>query len=190
MDNQDQNLGNSPGADGRGRLHTKISNTEDEPIPVTATVVIPPGIATSANQTNGNQKTQLVSGTGVVASFTGTALDVNITNGGTDSVSTFDQVSGVGTSSETTIVSYTVPVGQTFRLQIAEFSGTNIGEFNLYADAALIAQRRTNFGGNLTDQFDFATGIDFISGQVIALKTINPQLNPGDYSGRIQGTLV
>jgi len=81
MDSDEQSLGNSPGADNRGRLHTKISNTNAEPIPISGTIVIPPGIATSANQTNGAQKTQLVNGAGTVATFTGTAIDVNIASG-------------------------------------------------------------------------------------------------------------
>lgn len=38
MDDDKQNLGNSPGEDGRGRLHTKISNTALEPIPVTGSI--------------------------------------------------------------------------------------------------------------------------------------------------------
>jgi len=38
MDDDKQNLGNSPGDDGRGRLHTKISNTASEPIPVTGSI--------------------------------------------------------------------------------------------------------------------------------------------------------
>lgn len=40
MDNADQNVGNSPGPDGRGRIHTKISNDPDEPIPVQITGLI------------------------------------------------------------------------------------------------------------------------------------------------------
>lgn len=35
MDNSDQNLGNSPGDDLRGRLHIVLKNKADEPIPVT-----------------------------------------------------------------------------------------------------------------------------------------------------------
>lgn len=40
MDSDEQNLGNTPGADGRGRLHTKISNGPGEPIPVTGTITV------------------------------------------------------------------------------------------------------------------------------------------------------
>jgi|SRR6185437_202160 len=35
MDNDAQNLGNSPGDDGRGRLHTYVANKMSEPVPVT-----------------------------------------------------------------------------------------------------------------------------------------------------------
>lgn len=39
-----ENVGNSPGADGRGRIHTKVSNAISEPIPVF--VVEPPPVTT------------------------------------------------------------------------------------------------------------------------------------------------
>lgn len=81
VDTDNQYLGNTVGDDGKGRLHTYIANTALEPIPVTATVVIPPGIATSANQTNGAQKTQIVDGSGNVIGSTSNALDVYVTGG-------------------------------------------------------------------------------------------------------------
>ena len=41
MDDDNQNLGNSPGDDGRGRLHSKISNTAAEAVPVFVTNASP-----------------------------------------------------------------------------------------------------------------------------------------------------
>lgn len=50
-----------------------------EPLPVNASVTIT-GVATSANQTNASQKTQLVDGSGNVIASTSNALNVDITN--------------------------------------------------------------------------------------------------------------
>jgi hypothetical protein len=56
--------------------------------PISATVLpLPSGASTSANQTNGSQKTQLVDGSGNVIGSTSNALDVNIKSGITLNVS-------------------------------------------------------------------------------------------------------
>jgi len=47
---------------------------------VSGTVSLPTGASTSANQTNGNQKTQIVDGSGNVISSTSNSLNVNVTN--------------------------------------------------------------------------------------------------------------
>lgn len=70
-----------------------------------ATSVLPTGASTSANQTNGTQKTQIVDGSGNVIASTSNALDVSVTNtvpvSGTVAVtqSTTPWVVGQGTAS-------------------------------------------------------------------------------------------
>jgi hypothetical protein len=64
MDTDENYLGNSPGVDGRGRLHTKISNRQTEPVPV---VIIPGAInqvihiANADNTTPGSYQTLITS---------------------------------------------------------------------------------------------------------------------------------
>jgi hypothetical protein len=60
----------------------EVNNDVGNPIPVSAlSLPLPTGAATSANQTNGNQKSQLVDGSGNVISSTSNALDVNVKSG-------------------------------------------------------------------------------------------------------------
>jgi hypothetical protein len=51
------------------------------PLAVTGSFPLPTGAATSANQTNGNQKTQIVDGSGNVIASTNNSLNVNLLNG-------------------------------------------------------------------------------------------------------------
>lgn len=60
------------------------------PLPVTAAVTIT-GVATSANQTNASQKTQLVDGSGNVITSTSNALNVSLTNASVAVTGTFFQ---------------------------------------------------------------------------------------------------
>lgn len=60
---QGQNVGNSPGPDARGRIHTKISNADDEPIPVNVTASIAPsGLATEDTLLDVLASTQSIDG--------------------------------------------------------------------------------------------------------------------------------
>jgi hypothetical protein len=57
--------------------------SQAQPLPVTITSGEITGFSTSANQTNGNQKSQIVDGSGNVIGSTSNALNVNITGGAT-----------------------------------------------------------------------------------------------------------
>lgn len=61
-----------------------------KPLPVTASVTIS-GVATAANQTNANQKTQIVDGSGNVIAATSNALNTSITNSSIAVTGTFFQ---------------------------------------------------------------------------------------------------
>jgi hypothetical protein len=58
---------------------------------ITGTVSLPTGASTSANQTNGNQKNQIVDGSGNVIASTSNALNVNVQNASIPVTGTFYQ---------------------------------------------------------------------------------------------------
>lgn len=60
-------------------VELEFKNDSGNPLPVSVdSLPLPTGASTSDNQTNGDQKTQIVDGAGNVISSTGNALDVNI----------------------------------------------------------------------------------------------------------------
>lgn len=78
------------------------------PVPVSASI---PGVATSANQTNASQKTQIVDGSGNVISSTSNALDVNIASAGTLPISGSVSVSNFPATQAVSAVSLPLPTG-------------------------------------------------------------------------------
>lgn len=112
---------------------------------------------------------------------------------GDPATNTFDEVTSVATSTLTTVVSYTVPAGLGFLLQLVEASGTNIAEYRVLLDTTLIAKRRTYFGGAVNTDFKFDgfnnKGIVVAAATVITLKVIHERPDTGDFSGRILGVL-
>ena len=82
MDNDDQLLGNSPGDDNRGRLHTKIANTDSEPVPVKLTGLVI-GVETHLTRLRlKNQAIYRVSDGREVRTLFGQSTDVTVISGG------------------------------------------------------------------------------------------------------------
>lgn len=104
--------------------------------------------------------------------------------------SIWDQALQVISGSETNIVSYTVPAGKTSYLIRAEASGENIAKFSLYLNNDNLSTRRTNFGGDLTTDWDFTSGVNrplkLNAGDVVLMTLLHMRPNPGDFEGRIQ----
>lgn len=71
--------------------------SDQSAVPISAaSLPLPAGAATSANQTNASQKTQVVDGSGNVVGATTNALDVNIKSSGASNLSTnIAQINGV-----------------------------------------------------------------------------------------------
>lgn len=104
-------------------------------------------------------------------------------------VNTFNAISSVPSAIETTITTYTVPLLKISKLVRVEFSGENIATFNVYKNGTMISRQRTYFGSNLSGNMDFSLsnlyGLEFIAGDVIALKVLHNRPNVGDFDGRI-----
>jgi len=105
----------------------------------------------------------------------------------------FDQVTAVATSTQTTILSYTVPASKQFKLQLVEASGENIATYEIYRDTTLEAKRRTYWGAGLDIVLQFiqtnSAGLVFTAGEKIEIKVEHERPMSGDFDARILGVL-
>jgi hypothetical protein len=101
----------------------------------------------------------------------------------------FNLVPVIPSGIETSIISYTVPLLKTAKIQRVGFSGQSIGTFNLYKNDVLFDQKHTWFSGPLHGEFTFVgaseEGQTFNAGDKIELKVIHNRTS-GDFSSRIQ----
>jgi hypothetical protein len=117
-------------------------------------------------------------------------IPVFITDSSGDTkINEFATVSAVASSVLTTIVTYTVPGGQTFYLEEIECGGENIARYDVLVDAVLVARKRTWFSGGLNLSFNF-NKFELTAGSVVTVKTIHERPLSGDFESRIVGTLV
>lgn len=126
------------------------------------------------------------------------ALDVNIissdilnaklTPNGT-TISTYNEITSVSSSSLTVITTYTVPSIGSFYLVRTEYSGNNIATYYLTINDVVIDKKNTYFSGNLDTTTDFnatlSLGLEVYAGDIIQTKVIHSRPNPGDFSSRI-----
>lgn len=99
---------------------------------------------------------------------------------------TFNAISTVASGIETTILTYTVPVGKTASIRLSEMTGTNIATFNLYLGLTLINRKRTFFG-NLNTAMEFANrGYTLTAGQIVSLKVIHNRPFAGNFEANLQ----
>jgi len=100
----------------------------------------------------------------------------------------FSEISSLASLATATIVTFTVPVGKVYFLDLVEFSGDNISEYRVKIAATLEAKKCTYFGGKLTGEFLF-NGISIPAGDVVLLEVFNFRGELADYAGRLLGRL-
>lgn len=107
--------------------------------------------------------------------------------------SVFGEVSSVAVGATVDVVTFIIPIGWEFFLQRVEYSGNNIGTFELYVDGGIIGRERTWFNGPLSDAFEFSSdlksGLQLNAGQQLTMKVNNFRPSLGDFEGRIHGVL-
>jgi len=108
--------------------------------------------------------------------------------GDQDIVNVFDDVLAVASSSTATVVSYTVPVGKTFFLLLAEFGGNNIATYEVIINNEVEGKKHTYFGGPLNDEIYFGHK-KVLGGETVKIEVENFRPDVGDFFGRILGTL-
>lgn len=121
-------------------------------------------------------------------------LDVNVLNpGGVSSgtlVNSYNEITTVAAASETTITSYTVPALTTAYLQIVEASGTNIADYKVKLNGSTIARKYTNFGSELSVNFNFTnssglSGVVLAAGDIITVTVIHNRGATGNFNSNI-----
>ena len=105
---------------GTGTFATQLTGATNNINNISGTVSLPTGAASSANQTNASQKTQIVYGSGNVIASTSNNLDVQCANCSGSGVSTADEATwtagtslfaGVGGAYQTTVTSNPLTTG-------------------------------------------------------------------------------
>lgn len=134
-----------------------------------------------------------------VGDGTGTYLKINpdgsisvvlIPDGSAEPINVYGESTGVLQGVETTLVTYTVPVGKIAYLHRVECSGENIARYQITLNAVVFATRRTHHGSGLTTDFEF-TGPDSGScvlqpGDTVEVLTLHNRPFSGDFEARAQ----
>ncbi|NCA14141.1 MAG: hypothetical protein EBS89_08420 [Proteobacteria bacterium] len=103
---------------------------------------------------------------------------------------TYDDVTLVPTSSETTVVTYTVPVGKVFFFVGLNASGNANAIFKLYVDGSVVLAARTSVA-NLTATISYShSPIKVAAGDTISIKVTHQAPVGCDFEGTILGYLL
>ena len=130
-----------------------------------------------------------------IANSESEAVPVYLVEGGTQTlISTFNDISAVAAGVETTVTTYTVPVGKVFYLQRVEVSGSNIAEYWLKIANVVVDKRYSWFTKGLSDLFDFSggllRGLKVNAGVTVKVTVRHGRPFAGDFNARIQGVEV
>jgi hypothetical protein len=99
----------------------------------------------------------------------------------------FNETAAVASGSTSTVVSYTVPVGEVFTIAEIEFSGCSIGKWTLTIDGSIQSIKRTHYT-KYDDEFSLK---DYVvtEGQTILVEVENSSKGAGIFNGNILGRI-
>jgi hypothetical protein len=102
----------------------------------------------------------------------------------------YNEVSSVAAASETTVLTYTVPLAKTFHLHQISVSGTNLGSFKVKVNGNVKAQKRT-WWTKFNEDFSFLTpsnkGFEVPAGDIITVTVLHNSSTVGDFNASILG---
>jgi hypothetical protein len=98
----------------------------------------------------------------------------------------FNSITSVASGATSSIITYTVPTGKTAFLQRVSFSGSNIATYSVLLNSTEIDRQRVYFGGDLTKNVDYSSGIPLASEDVIEIEVYNFRPTSADFESRIQ----
>lgn len=109
---------------------------------------------------------------------------------GIDPLNEYNEIAAVAVSSETDIISYTVPVGKKASIAEIEVSGDNIATYRVKLNDAVIAKKRTYIGGSPNEVFPFDR-YELSAGDVLKVTVVNRSLRSvaGEFEARISGII-
>ena len=122
------------------------------------------------------------------------AVPVYLTeSSGNESVRVFSEALSVVAAVETTVASYTVPVGKRFVIERVNFSGNNLARYSVEIDSTLFDRVFTHWATSFYGSRVYQSGGDGIflnAGQVVSLKALHSSNDVGDFYGSIEGFLI
>ena len=106
----------------------------------------------------------------------------------------FNEVTSVANNVQTTILTYTVPVGFNYNLIRFTYDGDNIAKYEIYVNGDILDRAHTYFGAALSGEFNFSIfqekGVFFPPGTIFEVKVTHFRPSLGIFSSRIQGILT
>lgn len=121
------------------------------------------------------------------------SINVNIVSGTSSNVvkHTYGEASAVAAGIETTIVTYVVPMGLTNALlQRVSVSGENVGRYRIFLNGTVIDTRRTYYGGEFNQYFEFSMGSGdgylLAPGDIVVAKILHDRPFVANFQSRIQ----
>lgn len=102
----------------------------------------------------------------------------------------FNEVTAVAVSTETDVLSYTVPVGKAVRLSFVDANGDNIAIYRVKVNGSTIAKKSTHVGGDPSVTFQFDR-FELAAGDVFKITVENCSLLSltGSFDGRLNGSI-
>lgn len=116
------------------------------------------------------------------------SINVDVIVKGT-TINVFNEVNALAQGIETDILTYTVPIGNQFALQLIEYDGSNIARYEVLLNGNVVARKHTYFSGDLHGTFDFRGAFKVSAGDIIKLRVSHNRPDVGQFSARLLGNL-
>jgi len=105
----------------------------------------------------------------------------------------YGEVSSVAMSAETTLLTYTVPLGTDFFLHRVEVSGTNLAEYKVKVNSSTKSKKRT-WWTQFNETFEFtgsvSKGVKLVAGDIVTITALHSSVNLGNFNASLQGMQV
>jgi hypothetical protein len=114
------------------------------------------------------------------------SINVNIVSSPDDPglILMHNEITSVASGSEVNIMSFTAPPSSNYRVFKIDVSGSNIAQFRVRLNGAIVSTLRTYFSSSLNDSFvyePFENGLKLAPGDVVRVTVIHGRPNPGDF---------
>jgi hypothetical protein len=127
-----------------------------------------------------------INGDGSINVVVGEAPDEEVVN-------EFAEIGPIVAASPTTILTYPVPALKDLFISRIDVSGENVAKYEVLINGTPIARKRTYFGGNLNETFDFTVGsrrgLPAEAGDIITVVVVHERPFSGAFDARLQGLL-